>query len=201
VTTANGRTADYPIDPQFLERWSPRAFDRKPMRREDLLTMFEAARWAPSSYNTQPWRFVYGLRNTRAWRRLLPIVIEFNQSWVTGASALVIIFSKTTFTTPGGRETFSQSHSFDVGCAWGAFALQALALGYHTHSIMIGSEAQLACAALDVPAGLRAEVAVAVGRLGDKSRLPDRLQQRESPSGRAPLSELVFEGGFPAESP
>jgi nitroreductase len=201
VTTANGRTADYPIDPQFLERWSPRAFDGQPMQREDLLTMFEAARWAPSSYNTQPWRFIYGLRDTPAWRRLLPIVVEFNQAWVTTASALVIIFSKATFVTPSGREIVSESHSFDAGCAWAAFALQALALGYHTHSIMVGSEAEKACAALDVPAGLRAEVAVAVGRLGDKSQLPDKLQRREAPSGRAPLSELVFEGGFPAALP
>jgi len=80
-TTANGRTAAYPIDPLFLERWSPRAFTGEAMTETDLMTILEAARWAPSSYNSQPWRFIYGRRGTPAWDRIFALLNPFNQSW------------------------------------------------------------------------------------------------------------------------
>ena len=111
----------------------------------------------------------------------------------------MIVFSKPTFRTPKGEEAVSHSHSFDAGCAWGAFALQALAMGYHTHG-MSGFDTEGALITVGAPAGCRAEAAIAVGRLGDKSALPEHLQAREQPGGRAPLTKLAFEGVFPEAS-
>ncbi len=88
----NSRKANYPIHDMFLERWSPRAMTGEPIQKEDLFTMLEAARWAASSYNSQPWRFLYALRNTPSWERFLDLLVPFNQSWAKGASALVFWF-------------------------------------------------------------------------------------------------------------
>src|SRR5687768_11910054 len=97
-----GRRADYPIDPLFLERWSPRAFDGAPMPDADLATMFEAARWAPSAFNSQPWRFLYAHRHGPDWDRFLALLIPWNQSWVRTASVLVYVASDTLMTTRHG---------------------------------------------------------------------------------------------------
>ena len=85
ATTANGRTADYPIDPMFLERWSPRALTGEPIAEADLLTMLEAARWAPSCYNAQPWRFAYARRDTPSWGKFLDLLVPLNRTWAAGA--------------------------------------------------------------------------------------------------------------------
>ena len=195
MTTANGRTAAYDIDPQYLERWSPRAFDGQPMPLDDLLTMFEAARWAPSTFNSQPWRFVYALRGTPAWDKLFPLLVEFNQSWAHTASALVIIFSAETFKGPGGQQMASWSHSFDAGAASAAMTFQALKMGYYAHG-MTGFLTDKAAETLGAPEGYRPEAAFAIGRRGDKSVLSEQLQAGEAPSPRNPLDTMVFEGGF-----
>ncbi|MHA1570419.1 MAG: nitroreductase family protein, partial [Alphaproteobacteria bacterium] len=85
------RTADHPIEPIFLRRWSPRAFDGSPMRAEDLMTILEAARWAPSAFNIQPWRFLYSLRDDAHWEKYLTLLDQFNADWAQHASALVIV--------------------------------------------------------------------------------------------------------------
>jgi nitroreductase len=196
TTTANGRTADYPIDPKFLERWSPRAFTGEVISETDLMTILEAARWAPSSYNSQPWRFVYARRDTPHWEKLLGLLIPFNQSWAKQAGALVIIVSNSLMTTPSDDKPVpSHSHSFDTGAAWAYMALEAQRIGWHTHG-MVGFDIPRAFAELDVPEGHRVEAAVAIGRQCDKSVLPEALQAREVPSPRKPISESVFEGGF-----
>ena len=116
MTTANRRTADYPIDPMFLERWSPRAFSSEHLAEADLLTMLEAARWAPSSYNSQPWRFAYALRNTPHWSRFLNLLIPVNQSWAGSAAALVILITNSLMRLPGSdKDVPSFTHSFDGG--------------------------------------------------------------------------------------
>ena len=89
----NHRTPDYPIHNMFLERWSPRAFTGQPITQQELLTMLEAARWAPSSYNSQPWRFLYALRDTPAWERFLNLLVPLNQTWAKESSALVFLVS------------------------------------------------------------------------------------------------------------
>ncbi len=195
MTTVNGRTADHPIDKLFLERWSPRAFTGEAIPEAELATIFEAARWAPSSYNSQPWRFLYARRDTPAWEHFLSLLIEFNRSWSKEAAALVILVSKQTMLV-GGKEVPSYSHSFDAGAAWQSLALQATLLGWAVHG-MVGFDKERAATELNVPADYRVEAAIAIGRKGDPSLLPEGVRAREVPSPRNPLSSLVFEGGFP----
>jgi nitroreductase len=197
VTTANGRTADHPIDKLFLERWSPRAYTGEAIAEAELATIFEAARWAPSSYNSQPWRFLYARRDTAHWLTFLGLLNEFNQSWAKNAAALVILVSRATMLPPGAeKEIPSHSHSLDAGAAWANLALQARLIGWDAHA-MVGFDINRAFATLNVPEGHRVEAAIAIGRRGPASLLPEGLAAREKPNDRKPLAETVFEGGFP----
>jgi nitroreductase len=196
MTSFGERVSDYPVDALFIERWSPRAFTGEPVPLETLHTLFEAARWAPSSYNSQPWRFIYGLHGTPAFDRILGLLVPFNQAWAKNAGALVVIVSKTTM-APRGEEVPSHSHSFDTGAAWQNLSLQALKLGWHTHG-MVGFDMARAATELGVPDGYRVEAAIAIGKQADKSVLPPEAQEREKPNGRNPVSSFAFEGTFPA---
>ena len=191
------RKSDYPIHEKFLNRWSPRAFTGEPITQEELLTMLEAARWAASSYNSQPWRFLYALRETAAWERFLNLLVPFNQSWAKDASALVFLISKSTMRSPrSGNEVLSPTHSFDAGTASGYFALQASLMGWYVHG-MVGFDANRAFEELSVPKGYTVEAVYAVGRIADPAGLPEELRTRDVPSDRRSLGELAFEGGFP----
>ena len=194
MTEANSRTADYPIDKLFLERWSPRAFTGESIPEAELFTIFEAARWAPSSYNSQPWRLVYARRESPNWDKLLGLLIEFNQSWAKNAAALVFIVSNEMFPE---REppAPSRSHAFDTGAAWGSLALQATLLGWHAHA-MVGVEWDKVDAALNVPDNHHVQAAIAIGRQGPASLLPEVLAARETPSPRNKVADWAFEGGF-----
>lgn len=198
MTTSNSRTADHPVDRQFLNRWSPRAFTQDLIPEATLLTFLEAARWAPSSYNSQPWRFVYARRDTPHWDRFLDFLNEFNRGWAQHAAAIVIVLSKSTFTPPGGKaEVPAPTHSFDTGAAWGYLALQASLAGWHAHGLA-GIERDRIRTELAVPEHYSIEAAIAIGRPGDKATLPEALQAREAPSPRNPLSALATEGRFAA---
>ncbi len=197
MTETAFRKADHPIDVRFLERWSPRAFTGETMPEADLMTILEAGRWAASSYNSQPWRFIYGLRGTAHFDTLLGLLVEFNQGWAKSASALVIVVSNSLMQPPGADAPVpSYSHSLDTGAATANFALQATLMGYQAHG-MVGFDKERAFTELHVPAGHRVEAAYAIGRQGDKAQLPEMLQQREMPSPRKPLAELAFAGAFP----
>jgi nitroreductase len=194
MTTSNARIADHSIDRQFLDRWSPRAFRADPIPEATLLTLLEAARWAPSSYNSQPWRFVYARRDTPHWEQFLGFLNEFNRSWAKHAAAIVIVLSKSTFTPPGGAtEVPAPTHSFDTGAAWGYLALQASLSGWHAHGLA-GIERETIRQALAVPDVYSIEAAIAIGRAGDKALLPEALQAREVQSQRTPLSVIASEG-------
>jgi nitroreductase len=194
--TFEGRTADHPIDDLFLRRWSPRAFTGEEIGEEALMTIFEAARWAPSSYNAQPWRFVYARRGTPAFDRFLSLLVPSNQAWARNAAVLIIAVSKSTMQPPGQeRPVPSHSHSFDTGAAWANLALQATLLGWHAHG-MIGFDLERAFAELGLKEGYRVEAAIAIGRKGDKSILPEPYQAREAPNGRNPVTSFVSEGRF-----
>ena len=198
MTEANHRVADHPIDSLFLQRWSPRAFTGEAIPEAELATLFEAARWAPSAYNSQPWRFLYARRDTPHWEKFLGLLVPFNQSWANRAAALAILVSKTEFQPPGADQPAPlRSHSLDAGAAWAYLALQATRSGWHAHG-MAGFDAERAAVELNVLAGYRVEIAIAIGRLGDKAILPDALQAREQPSGRKPVAEFAFEGSFAA---
>ena len=194
--TEHARVADHPVNKVFLDRWSPRAFTGEAIPQSVLFTLFEAARWAPSSYNSQPWRFLYATNGNAYWDKFLGLLVEFNQSWAKTASALIFVVSETTMPAPGhtGRIP-SHSHSFDTGAAWACLALQATMLGWYTHG-MSGVDFARAKTELKVPDDHRVEAAIAVGRLGPKTLLPEALQAREFPSPRKPLADLIIEGGF-----
>jgi nitroreductase len=197
MTTANSRTTEYPVDATFLERWSPRAFSAEPMPEADLLTMIEAGHWAASSYNSQPWRFIYARRDTADWPRLFGLLNPFNQDWVQRASALVIVASNSLMLPPGkDKPVPSHSHSFDTGMATAQFVLQGMKLGYYSHG-MVGFDMERAFSELNLPQGHRVEAAFAVGRMGDKAVLPEALRAREQPSPRKPLAEVAIAGAFP----
>ena len=199
MTTSNSRESQHPIDPLFLDRWSPRAFSNETMPEADLLTILEAGHWAPSSYNHQPWRFVYALRGSEQWDTFLGLLIEFNQSWVKSASALLFVVSRTHSGVLGSTEQKPiYSHSFDAGAAWASLALQAHLSGYEAHG-MTGVNFDKAPEVLGIPDGFRVECAVAIGKIGDKNQLPEGIREREVPSPRKPLSEVAFNGTFIAK--
>ena len=197
IITLNGRTADHPIDPLFLERWSPRAFTGEAISEAAFMTILEAARWAPSASNAQPWRFLYALRETPHWERFLGLLSESNRSWAQRAAALLVIVSNGVMRPANAaHDVASYTHSFDAGAAWAQLGLQAVRSGWHAHA-MAGFDKERAFAELNVPAGYRVEAAVAIGRRGDGASLSEAQRAREVPSGRDPLSVSALEGGFP----
>jgi nitroreductase len=195
----NPRHAEHPIDPLFLERWSPRAFSDATISEAELLTLFEAARWAPSAYNAQPWRFLYARRDTAHWETFLGLLIPFNQTWANRAAALIFLVSDSLFQPPGADKPAPlRSHSLDAGAAWANLALQATRAGWRAHG-MGGFDVERAAIELNVPPSHTVELAIAIGRPGERSSLPEALQAREFPNGRKAVAEFAFEGGFAAQ--
>jgi len=197
LPTVNGRTADHEIDPQFLSRWSPRAFTGEPIPEAMLMAMFEAARWAPSAFNGQPWRFVYARREKpEDWGPLFGALIEYNQAWVAGASVLAFIASARFRQHPARGPEPNRTHSFDAGAAWGYLALQAHRLGWAAHG-MAGFDMARAYEATGLPeAEFQVEAAIAIGRPTDAGVLPEAFRAREVPSDRERVGRFVFEGRY-----
>ncbi|HEY9119303.1 MAG TPA: nitroreductase family protein [Marinobacter sp.] len=179
------RHSTLPVDPLFLARWSPRAFDGHGLPEEDLLILFEAARWAPSAYNKQPWRFLYALPGDAHWTSFVALLDPFNASWAQHAGALIFLLS----------DTDSPTHRFDAGAAWIQLALQAHQLGYQAHA-MAGILHDAIRHQLSVPDRLQVEIGIAVGAPGDPDTLPEPLRQREFPSDRLPLEQLIQRGSY-----
>lgn len=189
-----GRIANPRIEKLIVDRWSPRAFDGSEIPQEDLDTILEAAGWAPSAYNVQPWTLLYARKGDENWELFLSQLIDFNAGWAKDASALVFVVSDRLMLSDKG-DSANHSHSFDAGAAWALAAIQAQALGYHTHG-MTGLKFGEAEAALGIPDDHRLEAAFAIGRMGDKTSLPAFLQEREVASNRKPLAEIVRAGKF-----
>jgi nitroreductase len=185
------RVPDHPIDPKFTERWSPRAMSGQPVSVEDLMRLFEAARWAPSSGNFQPWRFVYARAGTPHFERLYDLLNPGNRTWCARAGALIVVLSKTAF--DDGRP--ARTHSFDTGAAWMSLALQGHAMGLVVHG-MAGFDRDRARTQLGVPENFAVEAMIAVGHHGNVEDLDEKTRARELPSSRRPVSESVSEGKF-----
>lgn len=198
MTQISARRADHPIADVFTRRWSPRAFDGSALTQGELMRLFEAARWAPSAFNLQPWRFLYALRGGAEWDLFLDLLVPANREWACNAGAVVFILSDCFMRDAGGHATEpAYSHAFDTGAAWGQLALQAVHDGLHTHGIA-GLDYARASAELNIPEGYRIEMAVAVGRTGNPADLPELLREREVPSDRLPVGQLAFAGRFPS---
>jgi nitroreductase len=186
------REPDFPVAPIFVQRWSPRAFDASPMSLADLQTILEAARWAPSAFNIQPWRFVYALRDDEHWEAFLRLLDPFNEAWAHNASALVFVVSDTLTPAQGSSPAKpSRTHSFDTGAAWAHLALQASILGYQAHA-MAGIFFDEVARQLSIPERYRVEIAVAIGRQASPTILAPALREREVPSNRMPLDRIAF---------
>jgi len=183
------RESDYDINPIFMNRWSPRALERD-MDEEDLMAIFEAARWAPSSYNNQHWRFLYATPEDDEWQTFVDLMGDFNKSWAKEGFALVVIVSKTTFDHNGEE---ARTHSFDTGSAWENLALEAASRDLVAHG-MQGFDYDKAREELDVPEGFEVEAMVAIGSKGDESQLDEDVQVE--PSGRKDMDEIVSKGRF-----
>lgn len=185
------RQADYPIDAAFLNRWSPRAFSPEPLDEETLMGVFEAARWAASSYNEQPWRFLLA-RSDEDRARFLDFLTPANQAWAKNAPVLVLIVSKKTFSH---NDRPNVVYQFDAGTCSGYMTLQASLKGLIAHG-MAGFDRDKARAALHIPEDFDPLAVFALGKHGDKSVLPPDVAARETPSGRRPIRESIMEGGF-----
>jgi nitroreductase len=159
---------------------------------DEFLSLLEAARWAPSSYNNQPWRFLYARRNTENWRRFFDLLTEQNQAWAEKAAVLLVILSKMTFDHNGKP---SRTHSFDAGAAWENLALQGSLTGLVVHG-MEGFDYDRARVELEIPEEYQVEAMAAIGKPGRKEDLPERFQEWEIPSDRKKVSEIAHEGKF-----
>jgi nitroreductase len=191
------RQATHPIEPIFLQRWSPRAFDASAMPQADLMRMLEAARWAPSAYNIQPWRFVFALREHAHWAPWVALLDPFNAAWARHASALVFLVSDRLMPRrDDAPRQSSPTHRFDAGAAWAQLSLQATALGYQAHA-MAGIDADAVREVLAVQSNYQIEIGIAIGRAASPEILPAELRARELPSDRLPLSSIAFAGRFP----
>jgi nitroreductase len=156
-----------------------------------LMLLFEAARWAPSSGNYQPWRMLYALRDTPHWPLFLGLLVESNRLWAQHGGALVLFLSKKTF--DDGR--VSVTHAFDTGAAWENFALQASQRNLVVHG-MQGFDYDRARSELKVPADFQVNAMAVVGTPGDAQLLPESVRARERPNDRRPVSQSVREGPF-----
>jgi nitroreductase len=196
--TINGRTAQHDVDPMFLERWSPRAFTGERMPDELLAALFEAASWAPSAFNGQPWRFVYAHAGTPEWAPLFEALIPYNQAWVKHASVLVFVVSDRFRRREGAEPSPNPWHSFDAGAAWGYLALQAHRLGWAAHGMAGFDKARAHEAVGADPEQFNVEAAIAVGRPTDPAILDEPYRSREVPSQRNPVEGFAFEGRLKA---
>lgn len=191
-TSVTTRRPEYPVNNIFLERWSPRAMSGEDVQEIELMSLFEAAKWAPSSFNNQSWRFIYAKRNTPAWDKFFGLLGEYNQAWCHQAAVLMVVVSKATYDVNGKP---ARTHSYDTGAAWANFALQASLNGLVAHG-MEGFDYDRARTELGVPDGYTVEAMAAVGRPGRTEDLRPALQSKEKPSDRKKLAEIVFEGQF-----
>lgn len=189
---AKQRKALADIHPIFLQRQSLYAMSGKKISNKQLMQLFEAARWAPSEYNCQPWRFIYAHRETPAWNSLFSLLVPWNQQWAQHASVLVLIVSRDTFEY---NNQPSKTHSFTSGAAWMSFVLQASMQGIIAHGIsgFDYAKARQECA---IPEGFTIEAMCVVGLPGDISALPQEFAEKENPSTRKEVQEIIAEGTF-----
>jgi len=186
------RTSEYNIHPLILNRHSPRALSGEEISDEELFSLFEAARWAPSSYNSQPWCFIYAKRNTTSWEKLFDLLVPFNKIWAKHAAVLLVIISRKHFEH---NNQPSVTHLFDTGAAWENMALEATYRGLIAHG-MEGFDYGKARTVLDIPEDYDVVAMVAIGKPGKMEDLPKDLQEKEIISGRKPLKDVIMEGKF-----
>jgi len=189
MKTVNERRTEYDVDDIFLKRYSPRAMSGEAVSLVELMTLLDAARWAPSAFNAQPWRFLYAVRDTSDFDLFLSFLNESNQLWCKNAGAFVVVLSKNN-REDGSLNSYS---SFDTGSACENLALEGVKINLVIHT-MAGFNSEVLRKELEIKDEYKIEVMVAVGKKGNAEDLPDYLREREKPSDRKNLEEICFNG-------
>ena len=184
------RKPRYPINPLILNRWSPRSMTGEELVEHDIMSLFEAARCAPSSFNNQPWRFIYAKRNTGHWYRLFNLLVDANKLWAKNAALLIVVISRKNFEY---NEKPARTHQFDAGSAWENLALEASSRGIVAHG-MQGFDYEKARMDLEIPNDFEVMSMIAIGKKGPKENLPPELQDKEKLNDRKPLKDIIMEG-------
>jgi nitroreductase len=182
--------ADHPVHELIARRWSPYAFADRPVAREILLALFEAARWAPSSYNEQPWSYLVATRDdAEEFARLLSCLVEGNQAWAKAAPVLALGCTSLNFTR-NGQPNAAAVH--DLGLASENLVLEATARGLAVHQ-MIGILPERAREIYQIPAGVQPLTGLAIGYAGDPGALPEKMRDRDAARRpRKPLASFVY---------
>ncbi len=192
IDRTNPRNPTADIDSMFIDRWSPRAFEPTPLTQVQIDSLFEAARWAPSCFNAQPWLFIYAA-SAADRQRFMPALVEGNQAWVKNASLIIYLLCRRNFSH---NDKENRHAAFDAGAAWMSLALQARKLGLYAHA-MAGFSREKAYEILNAPAEeYDIMAAVAVGYRTEPGILPEQVAASEKPSDRKAREEVVREGSF-----
>ena len=186
------RHADHPIAPYLLARHSRVALTDAPVSEADVLSLLEAARWAPSASNIQPWRFLYTLRGTPEFDAIFDGLAPFNQNWAGKAGGWIVALSQ--HEADDGKP--QRWHAFDTGAAWLSISLQGAHLGLLTHALG-GFDADKVRAALEIPANFTIQAVIVVGHPGKTEDLPEAIRGRDVPNQRHPLETRAAAGKFP----
>ncbi len=197
--TSKHATPDHPIHEFIAERWSPYAFDSRPVPVADLRSLFEAARWAASSYNEQPWSYIVASSDDQTqFERLLSCLVDANQAWAKAAPVLALGVISHKFAR-NGKDNRAAVH--DLGLATGNLQVEATVRGLYVHQ-MIGILPDKARVLYGIPADCEAWTAMAIGYRADPSTMPDAMRERDqAPRQRKPLSDFVFSGQWGQASP
>jgi nitroreductase len=188
----NPAPAEYPVHELIRERWSPRAFSRKEISSEDLRSLFEAARWAPSSSNEQPWAFIVATRNDNEnFSKALQPLVEFNANWAKNAYVLGFAVAELAFAKNSAP---NRNAHYDTGAAMSQLTTEATSRGIFVHQ-MAGFDPDTAREVFEIPTGWDAIAAFAMGYPGDPASLPQPYRDRETaPRVRKPIREFVMNG-------
>ena len=187
---------DYPIINEIKNRWSPRAFAEEPVSEEDLMSLFEAARWAPSAMNEQPWRFIYARKGEESFDQIAGALFEGN-AWAKEAPVLIVSLARTTYTR---NEKDNGSALYDLGQAVANLSIQATSLGLSLHQ-MGGIDKEMLQKTFEIPDNYKVMTIIALGKIGDPSELSEGLQQREAAERkRHTIDQFAFNGSFKIEN-
>jgi len=183
----------FPINPMARIRWSPRAFLEKPVEREKLISMFEAARWSASGGNEQPWRFIVGQDKDETWQNIFSTLSEGNHEWNQHVPVLIMAIGNRISAWDGN---VSPVYLYDTGQSVAHLSIEAMSQGLHVHQ-MGGFSPELAMRILEIPETFQPVTVIAAGYIGDPEKLPEKLKQREfQERQRKSLGEIVFSGKF-----